>query len=381
MQGRPACGSARGTRGGGDDRDLRALLVSRGRTSRGTGGYGRGVLALGRRRCSQLAEEARDALWVARRERKCRSRHGEAQRHVRVRRDCDVWVCAASHARGRAQRACRLDGRDIDENMQRRRDTERGKRRGNVDGGSNRGHGGAHRGERRRNADSNTRGEGSGRRSESLVPEKAKRLEREATRAVDTTRALRNQASRLRAVTIATESAAATIAEWALLLAYTLSGSTKNTCIDSSAITTVGQQKKSSDILKEKCDALYSDRAKGSFSPLTARPAKETVTRIIAELGKGKLEATVSSALERVTGTHVGAKLHRTATTASCPILAAYQDSTDNYGLNIDSSAAAEQTVTFGTFFTLTTKSSGSDGSIAFKRTRKWGRSNSTSTM
>ncbi|CCD19724.1 hypothetical protein, conserved in T.vivax, (fragment), partial [Trypanosoma vivax Y486] len=209
--------------------------------------------------------------------------------------------------------------------------------------------------------------------NESLVPEEAKQLEREATRAVETTRALRGQASRLAAISIATESAAATIAEWALLLAYTLSGSTKNTCIDSSAITTVGQNAKSSAILTEKCAALYSDSAKKGFSPLTAAPAKDEATRIIAALGREQLAATVSSDLTTDTGKHVGAKLNPTATTASCPLLAAYQESTTNYGLNIDSSGGAEEAVTFGTFFTLTTKSSGVDGSIAFKRDAQMG--------
>ncbi|KAH8608366.1 hypothetical protein ERJ75_001314000 [Trypanosoma vivax] len=153
--------------------------------------------------------------------------------------------------------------------------------------------------------------------NESLVPEEAKQLGREATRAVDTTRALRGQASRLAAVSIATESAAATIAEWALLLAFALSGSNKNTCIVSSAITTVGQNKKDSAILTSKCAALYSDSAKKRFSPLTAALPKDEVKRIIAALGKEQLAGTVSSALTTDTGTHVGAKLHRTATTAS----------------------------------------------------------------
>ncbi|CCD20802.1 hypothetical protein, conserved in T. vivax, partial [Trypanosoma vivax Y486] len=209
--------------------------------------------------------------------------------------------------------------------------------------------------------------------NESLVPAEAKQLEREATGTGDTTRKLRGQASRLRAVSIATESAAARIAEWALLLAYTLSGRDKKTCIDSSAITTIGQQKKSSEILKEKCAALYSDNEKGTFSTLTARQAAEQVPDIIAALGKDQMEATVSSALEAETSTHVGAKLNPTATTASCPILAAYQASTANYGLNIDSNAHAEQHVTFGTFFTLTTASGGTDGSIAFKKDAQMG--------
>ncbi|CCD20809.1 hypothetical protein, conserved in T. vivax [Trypanosoma vivax Y486] len=209
--------------------------------------------------------------------------------------------------------------------------------------------------------------------NESLVPEEAKRLERGARRAVETTRALRGQASRLAAVSIATESAAATIAEWALLLAYTLSGRNKNTCIDSTAITTVGQDAKSSAILTSKCAALYSDSAKKGFSPLTASLPKDEVTRIIAALGKEQLEGTVVSALTTDTGKHVGANVNTAATTASCPILAAYQDSTTNYGVNIDSSGGKEAAVTFGTFFTLTTKSSGSDGSIAFKKDAQMG--------
>ncbi|CCD20813.1 hypothetical protein, conserved in T. vivax [Trypanosoma vivax Y486] len=155
--------------------------------------------------------------------------------------------------------------------------------------------------------------------NESLVPEEAKQLEREATRTVDTTRALRGQASRLAAISIATESAAATIAEWALLLAYALSGRNKNTCIDSTAITTVGQDKKSSAILTSKCDALYSDSAKKGFSPLTQSSAKDEVTRIIAALGKATLEGNVASDLTTDTGKHVGAKLHTGADNSFVP--------------------------------------------------------------